>query len=480
MALGEVRMNSDFRVSVDFFAHHKTKKLRRRLGYEGVVALLQLWAYAARVRPDGDLSGMKDEDIELAVDWCGEEGTLVPTLKSVGFLDEDEGGLRLHDWQENNAWAAAGESRSDASRLSRMAKVFPDEYQALVSAGIRGVSKRDYEALRTSNDRWAVIDGIIRGCRRAGGDAQGADNDQTTVVNEARTVVERPLTTVERPFDDDLSPAPAPAPAPMAYNNTHPLPLASEGEVGVRMGTRPPDSPAPSSGSRKDGTNPRAGGDASCAGEESGSKAMPDCGQDTAAVAGPVPEGRGRSPYPDGPAKTDAPSKGHPEWQAFLSCWELWPVKQGQEEAWREWMRLHGNGTLAPSYAIREAIARLLAEDSRWARGMVPRMARWLHGKGWHGEPFVQPGQGTSSVIVGVGRAFVLHRQESGRFPCPADILRLLPRCRHAERRQDAAALPVETVAVGPRSHRDMARLLLQALRGDNEARNEMQRLRVQ
>lgn len=43
-----------------------------------------------------------------------------------------------------------------------------------------------------------------------------------------------------------------------------------------------------------------------------------------------------------------------------------------------------------------------------------------------------------------------------------------------------AAALPVETVAVGPRSHRDMARLLLQALRGDNEARNEMQRLRVQ
>lgn len=350
MALGEVRMNSDFRVSVDFFAHHKTKKLRRRLGYEGVVALLQLWAYAARVRPDGDLSGMEDEDIKLAVDWCGEEGTLVPTLKSVGFLDEDEGGLRLHDWQENNAWAAAGESRSDASRLSRMAKVFPDEYQALVGAGIRGVSKRDYEALRTSNDRWAVIDGMIRGCRRAGGDVQGADNDQTTVVNEARTVVERPLTTVERPFDDDLSPAPAPAPAPMAYNNTHPLPLASEGEVGVRTGTRPPDSPAPSSGSRKDGTNPRAartnprargtnpraGGDASCADGETGSKAMPDCGQDTAAVAGPVPEGRGRSPCPDGPAKTDAPSKGHPEWRAFLSCWELWPVKQGQEEAWRE------------------------------------------------------------------------------------------------------------------------------------------------
>ena len=399
MALGEVRMNSDFRVSVDFFAHHKTKKLRRRLGYEGVVALLQLWAYAARVRPDGDLSGMEDEDIELAVDWCGEEGTLVPTLKSVGFLDEDEGGLRLHDWQENNAWAAAGESRSDASRLSRMAKVFPDEYQALVGAGIRGVSKRDYEALRTSNDRWAVIDGMIRGCRRAGGDAQGADNDQTTVVNEARTVVERPLTTVERPFDDDLSPAPAPSPAPMAYNNTHPLPLASEGEVGVRTGTRPPDSPAPSSGSRKDGTNPRAartnprargtnpraGGDASCAGGETGSKAMPDC---------------------------------------------------GQEEAWREWMRLHGNGTLAPCYAIREAIARLLAEDSRWARGMVPRMARWLHGKGWHDEPFVQPGQGTGGGIVGVGREPRAPTEFQQRQQDSRKLARALLEAREAERTQ--------------------------------------------
>lgn len=233
MALGEVRMNSDFRVSVDFFAHHKTKKLRRRLGYEGVVALLQLWAYAARVRPDGDLSGMEDEDIELAADWCGEEGTLVPTLKSVGFLDEDEGGLRLHDWQENNAWAAAGESRSDASRLSRMAKVFPDEYQALVGAGIRGVSKKDYEAIRTSNNRQSIVQGIVNGY-------QVGVNDTLTTVERPLTNAQRPLTTVERPFDDDLSPAPAPSPAPMAINNT---PLTPHGGAGrTRQRAASPDS----------------------------------------------------------------------------------------------------------------------------------------------------------------------------------------------------------------------------------------------
>ena len=151
------------------------------------------------------------------------------------------------------------------------------------------------------------------------------------------------------------------------------------------------------------------------------------CGEE-----GEKPSSAGR----DAPAKTDAPSKGHPEWRAFLSCWELWPVKQGQEEAWREWMRLHGNGTLAPCYAIREAIARLLAEDSRWARGMVPRMARWLHGKGWHDEPFVQPGQGTRGGIVGVGREPRAPTEFQQRQQDSRKLARALLEAREAERTQ--------------------------------------------
>ena len=94
----------------------------------------------------------------------------------------------------------------------------------------------------------------------------------------------------------------------------------------------------------------------------------------------------------DGPASTDAPSKGTPEWTAFLSCYEIFPVQQGQEEAWREWMRLKRNGTLEPAWVIREAILRMCAEDSRWKRGKVPKFARWLNGKGWDDKPFVEPG----------------------------------------------------------------------------------------
>jgi len=76
-----------------------------------------------------------------------------------------------------------------------------------------------------------------------------------------------------------------------------------------------------------------------------------------------------------------------------------------------------------------------------------------------------------------VGRAFVMHRQESSRFPCPADILRLLPRCRMTARMESPMALPVDTVSYN-QPGRNMAKLLLQALHGDSEAQNEMERLR--
>lgn len=91
------------------------------------------------------------------------------------------------------------------------------------------------------------------------------------------------------------------------------------------------------------------------------------------------------------PKRTDCPSKGNPQWQCFLSCWQVYPVKQKQEKAWCEWMRLHANGTLAEPYAIRDAIILLAQEDSRWQRGKIPDMANWLNNKGWNDLPFTEP-----------------------------------------------------------------------------------------
>ena len=97
------------------------------------------------------------------------------------------------------------------------------------------------------------------------------------------------------------------------------------------------------------------------------------------------------APRRQGPPRTDCPSKGHPQWPAFLSCFQVYPVKQGMEEAWREWMRLYNNGTLEQPHVIREKILELTACDSRWQRGKIPAFARWLNGKRWNDEPYVEP-----------------------------------------------------------------------------------------
>ncbi|MDR1658869.1 MAG: hypothetical protein LBR94_00820 [Desulfovibrio sp.] len=109
-------MNADFRVSVDFFSHHKARKLRKRLGATALLSLLQLWAYAAKVRTDGNLSGMTPEDIELVSEWEGQDGEFVAILLEVGFLDQGEGGLLLHDWAENNPWVAEEKSRRERAQ----------------------------------------------------------------------------------------------------------------------------------------------------------------------------------------------------------------------------------------------------------------------------------------------------------------------------------------------------------------------------
>ena len=136
-------MNSDFRISVGFSRHHKTRKLKRLLGADGVLSLIWLWEYTAAEKPDGDLSKLDGDDIELAADWNGEAGAFVNAIKSVGFLDE---GNILHDWQEHNSWASK-------ARLSKLAQVNPAEYQKLVDDGITGISKEQYEKLAKAGDR---------------------------------------------------------------------------------------------------------------------------------------------------------------------------------------------------------------------------------------------------------------------------------------------------------------------------------------
>lgn len=164
-------MSQDFRIAIGFFRHHKTRKLERRLGLEGVVALLRLWEYAAEFRTRGDLAGMTVEDIELAAGWTS-ESALVPVLVEVGYIDEEADGYALHDWQAHNPWVAESEARSAAARLSRLHRENPDAAAKLRADGRAGLTSEEYISFKRS-------------------------------------------TTVERPLTNRTTPAPAPTPAPI-------------------------------------------------------------------------------------------------------------------------------------------------------------------------------------------------------------------------------------------------------------------------
>lgn len=112
----------DARISIGLPSHPKTKKLIKRIGTDGAWRLVCLFLWAASNKPDGDLSGMTAEDIELAVDWTGEDGDFVTALVGVGFLEGEEGAYIIHDWCQHNPWAAGADARSEKSRWAALCK----------------------------------------------------------------------------------------------------------------------------------------------------------------------------------------------------------------------------------------------------------------------------------------------------------------------------------------------------------------------
>jgi len=112
---------ADARISTSLPSHPKTKKLMRRLGgAAGGWYLVRLFLWVAENRSNGDLSGLTDEDIELAIDFEGEEGVLISALCDVGFVDGDEGERTIHDWEEHNPWAAGADARSLKAKWNAM------------------------------------------------------------------------------------------------------------------------------------------------------------------------------------------------------------------------------------------------------------------------------------------------------------------------------------------------------------------------
>lgn len=115
-------MNKDIRLSVGFWEHPKTIKLERKLGLEGVRSLQILWLWVSQNRPDGVLSGMDVDDIEIASKWNGEAEKFYTSLVALGWIDYVNDVNVLHDWAEHNPWQAEADLRSEKARKSAQAR----------------------------------------------------------------------------------------------------------------------------------------------------------------------------------------------------------------------------------------------------------------------------------------------------------------------------------------------------------------------
>lgn len=140
----------DARIQTTLPAHPKTKRLLRALGAEGGWYLVRLFLWAAENRSDGDLTGISDEDIELAIDWPREPRIFVTALLACGFLEGPEGGRAVHDWADHNGWACGAAMRAAKARWNAIKRHHGEaeadrqvpEYRAASTAGSNAGSTR--------------------------------------------------------------------------------------------------------------------------------------------------------------------------------------------------------------------------------------------------------------------------------------------------------------------------------------------------
>lgn len=214
-------MNTDIRLSVEFWDHPKTVKLERRLGLEGVKALQVLWAWSAKNRPDGALSGMDEEDIEIAAGWKGNDGELLQILIELRWIDKDADGYALHDWTEHNDWASKVTDRGDHGRFLRLRQVAPEIYKTLSEQGVTAISKEDYSSI-TAERR--PTRGDAPAARRQSASATPAVRQQDASVPAGATPAPVPV--------------PVPAPAPVQVPPP-PTPSSPEGDEAAAPETSP-------------------------------------------------------------------------------------------------------------------------------------------------------------------------------------------------------------------------------------------------
>ncbi len=115
-------MNNDIRISISFRGHRKRIKLEKTLGPKATSCLIDLWLTVAEQRPDGHLKGWDEGDIALAAGYKRDPSKFVKGLIDCGFLEKDDNGYQVHEWEKHQPWACGAEHRSEMARKAATAR----------------------------------------------------------------------------------------------------------------------------------------------------------------------------------------------------------------------------------------------------------------------------------------------------------------------------------------------------------------------
>src|SRR5690606_34760670 len=138
--------------------HPKTKRLARRLGISVPAAIGHLhclWWWALDYAPDGDISDYDAEDIADAAMWDGDPQEFLSALiecgpgAGAGFIERDEHGMRLHDWDdygnEHKVRQEAAERKRRSRERRRLQEQMSRDSHVTVTGQSRDVTVRSEE-----------------------------------------------------------------------------------------------------------------------------------------------------------------------------------------------------------------------------------------------------------------------------------------------------------------------------------------------
>jgi len=113
-------MVDDIRLAIDMDHNPKVLRLEKELGPGATWALVRLWLYTARHRPDGVLTGIGLNEIEPLVGWKRRRGRLIAALERLRFIEVNDTGtsreVTIHEWGVHQPWVSGAKRRSEVAR----------------------------------------------------------------------------------------------------------------------------------------------------------------------------------------------------------------------------------------------------------------------------------------------------------------------------------------------------------------------------